>query len=270
MFCKTCKKSKHGETRSKTNDFRPQISCILQASESTRMRVEESLRKYHEDHIAGKGDNSLQHYNLVHKFIPMPQAMKNSSSKGSSGQEARVAWKVVLYCSNRASICSHALILLTPTRWIVMTGWRTSISLQPFVQTRGSLLYTSTGLQPCVSKPFELWILVCVHASVSAWSFKHVWMGNPCLSISICLQPCVSPVLCSNTFGLWFLVCVHAPINSLLFQTPLIVVACLLTSISLEPKWLRVTWCSMLWEWRWARARLLRCPYHFRMGQTET
>ena len=25
----------------------------------------------HEDHIAGKVENSLQHYNLVHKFIPM-------------------------------------------------------------------------------------------------------------------------------------------------------------------------------------------------------
>ena len=25
-------------------------------------------------HIAGKGMNSLSHYNLVHMFIPMPQA----------------------------------------------------------------------------------------------------------------------------------------------------------------------------------------------------
>ena len=31
-----------------------------------------SLHKYHEDHIAGKGMNSLSHSNLVHKFIPMP------------------------------------------------------------------------------------------------------------------------------------------------------------------------------------------------------
>ena len=37
-------------------------------------------------HIAGKGENSLQHYNLVHKFIPMPQAMKIPAAKGSSGQ----------------------------------------------------------------------------------------------------------------------------------------------------------------------------------------
>ena len=27
------------------------------------------LPKCHEDHTAGKGDNSLQHYNLVHKFF---------------------------------------------------------------------------------------------------------------------------------------------------------------------------------------------------------
>ena len=40
------------------------------------MRMEESLPAYHEGHIAEKGDNSLQHYYLVHKFIPMPQAMK--------------------------------------------------------------------------------------------------------------------------------------------------------------------------------------------------
>ena len=34
------------------------------------------LRKNHEDHVTGKGRNSLHHYNLVHKFIPLPQAMK--------------------------------------------------------------------------------------------------------------------------------------------------------------------------------------------------
>ena len=76
MPCKTCKKNKHGKTRSKTNDFRSKFPCILNASESTRMRKEESLPKYHEDHIAGRGDNSLQHYNMVHRFNPMPQAIK--------------------------------------------------------------------------------------------------------------------------------------------------------------------------------------------------
>ena len=41
----------------------------------------ESLPTHHEDHIAGKGDKSLQHYNLVHKFISMLQAMKIPAAK---------------------------------------------------------------------------------------------------------------------------------------------------------------------------------------------
>ena len=50
------------------------------------MRMGNSILHHHEDHIAGKGENSLQHYNLVHKFIPMPQALKNSSSESSGEQ----------------------------------------------------------------------------------------------------------------------------------------------------------------------------------------
>ena len=50
------------------------------------MRMEESLPKYHEDHIAGKGEEkSLQHYNLVHNFSNVP-SHENSRSKGSNGQ----------------------------------------------------------------------------------------------------------------------------------------------------------------------------------------
>ena len=51
------------------------------------MRMEESLPKYHEDHKAGKGDNSLQHQNLVHKFIPMLQAMKIPAAKAAVDKE---------------------------------------------------------------------------------------------------------------------------------------------------------------------------------------
>ena len=68
MPCKTCKKNKHGETRSKTNDFKSKFACILIDGESTRLRMEEFLPNYHEDHNAGKGDNSLHHYNLVHNL----------------------------------------------------------------------------------------------------------------------------------------------------------------------------------------------------------
>ena len=87
VLCKTSKKSKKLETRGKTNDFKSKFACILEASESTRLRVEESLPKYHEGHVAGKGDNSLQHYNLVHKFIPMPQAMKFTAAKAAVDKE---------------------------------------------------------------------------------------------------------------------------------------------------------------------------------------
>ena len=52
MPCKTCK---HGETRGKVNEIKSKLACILEASESTRLRMEESLPNYHEDHIAGKG-----------------------------------------------------------------------------------------------------------------------------------------------------------------------------------------------------------------------
>ena len=87
MLCTTSKKSQHGETRGKSNDFKSNFACILEASESTRLRMTDSLPNYHEDHIAGKGDNSLQHYNLVHKFIPMPQAMKIPAAKAAVDKE---------------------------------------------------------------------------------------------------------------------------------------------------------------------------------------
>ena len=38
--------------------------------------MEGTLHKNHENHTAGKGMNSLNHYNLVHKFILVPKAMK--------------------------------------------------------------------------------------------------------------------------------------------------------------------------------------------------
>ena len=93
MLCKTCKKSKKGETGSETNDFKFKFSCILEANESKKLRVEESLPNIHEGHITGKGENSLQHYNLVHKFIPMPQAMKIPAAKAAVDKEwAKLEW----------------------------------------------------------------------------------------------------------------------------------------------------------------------------------
>ena len=68
MPCKIMKNcGSGGSDKNKTK-----LACILEANESTRMRMGNSEPPNHEDHIAGKGENSLQHCNLVHKFIPMP------------------------------------------------------------------------------------------------------------------------------------------------------------------------------------------------------
>ena len=48
-----------------------------------------SMPHYHHDHIAGKEENSLQHYNWVHKFIPMPQAVKIPAAMAAVDKE----WK---------------------------------------------------------------------------------------------------------------------------------------------------------------------------------
>ena len=51
------------------NKVKTRLACILEADESKRLRMGESLPNHHEDHIARKGNNSLQHYNLVHKIF---------------------------------------------------------------------------------------------------------------------------------------------------------------------------------------------------------
>ena len=87
MPCKTSKNSQHGVTRGKSNEIKSKLACILEASESTRLRMGESLPNYLEDHIAGKVNNSLQHCNLVHKFIPMRQAMMTPAAKAAVDKE---------------------------------------------------------------------------------------------------------------------------------------------------------------------------------------
>ena len=59
---------------------------LFDADESTRPRVEGAVHESHQDNITAEGMNSMTHYSLVHKFIPMPQAIKNSKCKDSSGK----------------------------------------------------------------------------------------------------------------------------------------------------------------------------------------
>ena len=77
--------------------------------ETTRVRMGNSLPSHHEDHLAGKGDNSLQHYNLVHIFIPMPQALKIPAAKAAVDKkweklERNSAWNLTKVRSKKEVI----------------------------------------------------------------------------------------------------------------------------------------------------------------------
>ena len=85
MPCKNVKNCGSGAS----NKIKTKLACILEADEYTRMRMGNSEPSNHEDHIVGKGENSLQHYNLVHKFIPMPQAMKIPAAKAAVDKEGK-------------------------------------------------------------------------------------------------------------------------------------------------------------------------------------
>ena len=63
--------------------------CIVESHESTRQRAESLKSKAHEERIVGKSFTSMTHCNLVHKFIPMPQAMKILDLKAAVDKE----WK---------------------------------------------------------------------------------------------------------------------------------------------------------------------------------
>ena len=56
---------------------------VVQAHESTRKRLESTLPRNHEDHIAERGFNSLTRYNLVNKFSDAPSD-ENSGCDSSS------------------------------------------------------------------------------------------------------------------------------------------------------------------------------------------
>ena len=75
MPCKTAINGR-GETCRSVGKHKTKYACIVEANETMRIRLEGVPHRHHEDHISAKGINSLNHYNLVHKFIPMPQALK--------------------------------------------------------------------------------------------------------------------------------------------------------------------------------------------------
>ena len=119
----------------KPMSLNPKFACILEASESTRLRIEESLPKYHEDHIAGKGDNSLQYYNLVHNFIPMPRAMKILAAKAAVDEEWEKLEKI-------------------PT-WDI-TKVRSNSEVIDEARTKGAKVHFASLMDICLSKNAEV------------------------------------------------------------------------------------------------------------------
>ena len=81
-----CKIVKKNCGRGGSDKIQTKLACILEADESPGLRMGTSVPKHQEDHIAGKGENSLQHYNLVHKFTPYASCHENSCSESSGGQ----------------------------------------------------------------------------------------------------------------------------------------------------------------------------------------
>ena len=72
--------------------FRCQQQCLVKYRQRAvgnppqYWKTQDKIRKFHQDHNTAKGTNSMTHYSLFHKFIPMPEAFKNSGSESSSGQ----------------------------------------------------------------------------------------------------------------------------------------------------------------------------------------
>ena len=67
--------------------IKTKLACVLEASESTRLRMGESLPNHNAEHFAGKGDNSLQHYNLVHKIYSNASSSEDTAAKAAVDKE---------------------------------------------------------------------------------------------------------------------------------------------------------------------------------------
>ena len=109
--------------------FRFQQQCL--GNPPQHWKTQDKIRSYsresewkeipidHEDHIAGKSMNSLSHCNLVHKCVPMPQAMKLPDAEAAVEKREKLekvpAWQlakvrikneVIAEARMRAEICT--------------------------------------------------------------------------------------------------------------------------------------------------------------------
>ena len=57
------------QKKAKASEAKTRVSCIAEAHESTRQRTESVTKRIHEEHIAGKGQNSVVHCSLFAKQL---------------------------------------------------------------------------------------------------------------------------------------------------------------------------------------------------------
>ena len=111
MPCKKPIKSS-GETHRSIGKRKTKNTCVVDADECTRPRLEGARHKLHQVHITAKGMNSMTHYSLVHKFIPMPRALKISDAKAAVEKkwkklEKIAAWQLTKV-SNKKEVIDEA------------------------------------------------------------------------------------------------------------------------------------------------------------------
>ena len=101
MPCKIPIKSSR-ETHRSIGKRKTKYACVVDADESTRPRLEGAGHKPHQDHITAKGTKSMTHYSLVHKFIPMLQALKIPDAKAAMEKNVK-HWRKFRHGSWRRS-----------------------------------------------------------------------------------------------------------------------------------------------------------------------
>ena len=83
MPCETPTNKGSRETCRPVGEHKTKYACIVETDESLRNWMEGAPHRYYQDHIAGKGMNSLSHYNRVHKLIFMSEAMNIWDAKAA-------------------------------------------------------------------------------------------------------------------------------------------------------------------------------------------
>ena len=130
-------------------EFKTMCGCMVESHESTRQRAESLQSKAHEDRIAVKGFICMAHYNLVHKFIPMPQAMKIPDAIAAVDEEWKKletipAWDLEKVKSKKGGYSGNTRRQKEKS---TLLYWRTSVTSR---LRSWSYNYRSTKAESCV------------------------------------------------------------------------------------------------------------------------